>query len=101
MAALKPSRREIRIFRSVLRKAEGMGLVVPEVRLKVVARLKGAHAHAIGNDITVERSSFSTEVVCHEVAHVLAGQLVMDEAAAHNRFWSLIYGLLYQACIQK
>lgn len=101
MAALAPSRKEVKTFLSVLKKAEGMGFVVPEVRLKVVARLKGAHAHAIGNDITVERSSFSTEVICHEVAHVLAGQLVRDDAAAHNRFWALIYGLLYQACIQR
>lgn len=101
MAALKPTRKEVADFRLVMRKAEAMGLVVPEVRMRVVRRIKGAHALAQGNDITVERSSFSVEVLCHEVAHVLAGQLVKDEGAAHNRFWAMIYGLLYQACIQK
>lgn len=84
-----------------MRRAEAAGFVVPEVKMRVVRHLKGAHAHAIGNEITIERGSFSAEVVCHEVAHVLAGQLVRDDAAAHNRFWALIYGVLYQACVQK
>lgn len=84
-----------------MRRAEAAGFVVPEVSMRIVRNLKGAHAQALGNKITIERKSFDVEVVCHEVAHVLAGQLVRDEAAAHNRFWSLIYGVLYQACVQR
>lgn len=101
MAPLKPTRREVETFYSILRKAEGMGLVVPEVKMRVVRRIKNAHATARGNEITIERPSFGVEVLCHEIAHVLAGQLVRDSAAAHNRFWAMIYGLLYQACIEK
>lgn len=101
LASLKPTRSEVRAFRMVMRKAEGMGLKVPTVKMKVVSRLKGAHGMACGDEITLDRRSFSVELLCHEIAHVLACQLVRDDGAAHNRFWALIYGLLYQSCIQK
>lgn len=101
MAPLKLTKGELKAFNFVLKKAESTGLVVPEVKMRVVRRLRGAHAHAIGNEITIERGSFGIEVLCHEVAHVIAGQVVRDDAAAHNRFWAMIYGLLYQSCIQK
>lgn len=101
MAALKPTKSEIKSFRFVLKRAEAMGLRVPEVSMRVVSRLRGAHGHTLGNVITIERPSFSIELLCHEVAHVLTGQLVRDDGAAHNRFWAITYGLLYQSCIQK
>lgn len=101
MAAIKPTKSEVKDFKFVMRRAEQAGLVVPEVGLRIVRRLKGAHGQTVGNVITIERSSFSIELLCHEVAHIIASQIANDDAAAHNRFWALTYGVLYQSCIQK
>jgi hypothetical protein len=49
----------------------------------------------------VERASLTPELLCHEVAHVLVDQIVAsNKAADHNRFWALVYAVLYQQVVQ-
>ena len=90
------------MLRRVLAGARKAGLRVPHgVTLRVVEHLPGKHGYAYGTVITVERDSLTTELLCHEVAHVLTDQIVANHKAAdHNRFWAAIYGVLYQQAVQ-
>lgn len=98
---LKPTRQERDAFRAVLTLAKKAGFRVPTIRLRVVDKIRGAHGYASDRLVTIERPSFDIELLCHEVAHVLANQIVAQDAADHGRFWALAYGVLYQQCIQR
>lgn len=98
---LTPTRQELRAFRAVLTLARRAGFRVPKVKLKIAHQIRGAHGYAFDDLVVIERPSFSIELLCHEVAHVLANQIVAKEAADHGRFWALAYGVLYQQCIQR
>lgn len=98
---LKPTSQELKAFRAVLTLARRAGFRVPKVKLRIAHWIKGAHGYACGNVVVIERHSFNIELLCHEIAHVIANQVLAREAADHGRFWALIYGVLYQQCIQK
>ncbi len=97
-----PSRAEAAMLRRVLAGARKAGLRVPHgIILRVVDDLPGKHGYAYGTVLTVERDSLTPELLCHEVAHVLTDQIVASHKAGdHNRFWALVYGILYQQVVQ-
>jgi hypothetical protein len=102
MKRCAPTHAEAAMLRRVLRGAKAAGLRVPQgITLRVVDHLPGKHGYAYGNVITVERASLTPELLCHEVAHVLVDQIVAhNKAADHNRFWALVYAVLYQQVVQ-
>lgn len=89
------------MLRAVVRGAKRAGLRVPPIRLKVVEKIPRLHGYTEGRTITVERASATYELLAHEVAHVVADQIVVDKAASHNRFWALVYGVLYQQVVDR
>ena len=84
----------------VVRLARMAGLRVPKVSLRVVAHLPNHHAYTEGRRITVERKSLTAELLAHELAHVIADQVVTEKVPAHNRFWGAVYAVLYQAVVE-
>jgi hypothetical protein len=38
--------------------------------------------------------------LAHELAHVIADQVVTEKVPAHNRFWGAVYAVLYQAVVE-
>lgn len=101
---MKP--REVRAaLRDVLRAARKAGFRVPKgIQVRVDAKMSMAYrgyCHTSSLEIVVNPAYADYELICHEVAHLLADQLVIAKSAAHNRFWAAIYGVLYQATIEK
>lgn len=91
------------LLREVIALARKAGLRVPRgITLRVVPFLKRRHAYTVGKAITVERPSLTRELLAHEVAHVIADQIVSHPGVHdHNRFWALVYGVCYQQVVQK
>lgn len=103
---LKPNREEAAALRRVLAGAKAAGLRVPKISMtmaeQIILRDRECHACAFVDtgEIVVRRgTAMLDEVIAHEVAHVIVNQMVWGKAADHNRFWALVYGVLYQQVI--
>jgi hypothetical protein len=89
------------ILRAAVAAARKSGLRVPAgVEIRVVRPMRGRHAYTLGASITIGSDSVDRENVVHELAHVISDQMVLDTAAAHNRFWATTYGVLYETFVQ-
>lgn len=89
------------MLREVVAGARKAGLRVPKIRLEVVDDLPRLHGYARGGTVVVGRASLDYPLLCHEVAHVIVEQMIVTKAADHNRFWALVYGVLYQQAVDR
>lgn len=97
---MRPTPEEREMLREVVAGARKAGFRVPRITLRVVPHLPDAKGYAHGATVTVERKSLDYALLCHEVAHVIVGAMLARGAADHNRFWALVYGVLYQQTVQ-
>lgn len=99
---LKPTRFEEHMFRYVIRAYKRAGLRVPDISFHVVQHHPKWEGWATEGAVYVQRKCCSIELLVHEIAHVIADQVIdNDHANAHNRFWAVIYGIGYQAAVQR
>lgn len=99
---LTPTRGELSMLASVIRGYRRAGLLCPALRLVVVESHPRWDGWATKDTVYVVRRSLTIELLVHEVAHVIADQVAIHpEVAPHSRLWATIYGIGYQALIER